>query len=387
MIKTITGRSLNEVHRIVRNNYKHAILMESSPADGEAPARVTIKLDEEAVPDDGDQKRFSQYGYEEMKRTGSQEQGVNKRTRGIFPRDNTNRTAQQVEQMKELIGELTRRVAGLESRFSDTIIGASFEWSSHPLYHHLLQQGLKTSTTTKLFQRLSQEGFDPAETTEKMHWTLGRELRALLSEAATAKEIPSTLAAIGPSGSGKTLLLLKLAIHENFLGRRDVAVLSLEPENYQEAIYQSPAMLYQRFGLTVETATNKEETREALDRLSNADHLLIDTPPLPSKPRQTRRYVRQLEAMLAPVMPLHTHLVLSANQTYDSFSQASLAGTKLTPDALALTFLDQTKKWGRVLEWIQKIDLPVQVVSKGAEVPEGLRAFQPSWLVEQIIEQ
>ena len=58
----------------------------------------------------------------------------------------------------------------------------------------------------------------------------------------------------------------------------------------------------------------------------------------------------------------------------------------LRPTAAAVTHLDEVHDWGQVAEWLIHVDLPVQIVSEGPEVPDGARAFSLRWFVEDVMD-
>ncbi len=279
---------------------------------------------------------------------------------------------------------LHTRLENMERRFGGIIVGASHRWLTHPLYARLLEKGLRPSTITKLFDRLVERGFEPQENNEELHWAMAQELRRMLSTTAP-KRTNANYLFIGPSGAGKTSLLLKLARHESFFGRRLPTVISIAPED--EAIpYLSPVPLYRQYGLPVQHVTNEDEMRQALDRVQQFDQVLIDTPPFPVAPDAARRALRRIRRIVDPLMPLQVHLTLNVTRTLDDFDADFLKRMPLRPDAVALTHLDESAKWGRIAEWLLALDKPVHFVSTGQRVPDGVEAFTPSWFVEEMMD-
>jgi flagellar biosynthesis GTPase FlhF len=95
--------------------------------------------------------------------------------------------------------------------------------------------------------------------------------------------------------------------------------------------------------------------------------------------------LRRLQRIVSPLMPLQVHLTLNATRTLDDLDEEFLKRMPLTPDAVALTHLDEVTKWGRIAEWLLILDKPVHFVSTGRRVPEGVEAFTPSWFVEEMM--
>jgi hypothetical protein len=51
-----------------------------------------------------------------------------------------------------------------------------------------------------------------------------------------------------------------------------------------------------------------------------------------------------------------------------------------------MTHLDEVSTWGRLVEWLIALDLPLQFVSGGPDVPEGARVFSLEWFVEDVMD-
>ena len=292
-----------------------------------------------------------------------------------------------------LDARLTRlhdRIAALEAGLgaSGTVLGAAKQWLAHPLYGDLLTRGLRPETADRLFHAVVERGFRSddrsAETLGEIRWAIAQELRGLLHRPTSPHDATGTLVLVGPSGAGKTSLLLKLALHPSFYGRRRTAALVLVPEDADVHPHQSPAELYRRHGLPVMVASTPAEVRQALARTADFDQLLIDTPPLHPRSGEARKMMEWLQGLLAEVGAFDVHLVLDATRALEGFGTEYLRSLPLRPTAASLTRLDETDGWGRVAEWMLALDLPVQFVSTSPRVPDGLRKFTPGWFVEQV---
>jgi flagellar biosynthesis protein FlhF len=279
---------------------------------------------------------------------------------------------------------LHARLENMERRFGGIIVGASHRWLTHPLYAQLLEKGLRPSTITKLFDRLVERGFEPQENDEELRWAMAQELRRMLS-ATAPKRANANYLFIGPSGAGKTALLLKLARHESFFGRRLPTVISIAPDD-ETLPYLSPVPLYREYGLPVQNVATQKEMLQALNRVQQFDQVLIDTPPLSLHPDEARPMLQRIQRIVEPLMPLQVHLTLNVTRTLDDFDQQLLQRLPMDPDAVALTHLDEVSKWGRIAEWLLMLKKPVHFVSAGRQVPDGVEAFTPSWFVEEMMQ-
>lgn len=289
--------------------------------------------------------------------------------------------------LDERLQQLHHRLDGLE-RAGGTMLHTVQRWAAHPLFAELLAQGFRPETVGDLFQQAAADGYRPGGEREgELRWAVARALRTRLDHTTPTRSATGSLVVLGPSGAGKTSLLLKLATHQSFFGRHQTAVLVLAPEDAEGLPYHDPTDLYRRFGLPVQTARTAEEVRQALDRTASFDQLLIDTPPMPVRPRDAQRMVTRVQQLLHALVPLDVHLVLDATRALEGFDAAYLQGLPLRPTAASLTRLDEAFGWGRVAEWLLALDLPIRFASTGPHVPDGLRPFAPGWFVDELVQR
>lgn len=278
---------------------------------------------------------------------------------------------------------LNSRLDAMERRFGGAVIGSTQRWMANPLFNELVDLGLRPSTLTTLFDRLVDRGFEPDADTEAIRWAVAQEMRQML-DLNVPKLSRGSVLVMGPSGAGKTSMLLKLATHDSFFARRRTTVISIMPAN-DDLPYLNPADLYRQFGIPVQNVRTQEEMDRALQRADAFDQVLIDTPSLPMVESAARPMLKRIKSLVAPLMPLRTHLVLSVTRNLDAFDTRYIRHLPLRPDAIALTHLDETDRWGRVAEWLMTLGKPVQFVSTGRRVPAGVEAFSPSGYIEDLL--
>ncbi len=441
-VKTLTGPSIHaaliEARRILGDD---VVLLESIPAEGDSPARITVMVDvpapvqikQEAPMNQAANAAMPAYGYASVAQPVGAHAGVaqgganystgranfsstgitgmgntgnpgdtsslmqpyvqgltpaNRRERNSLVAQETNSLPVKADQFQELLESQLQlihdRLDRLDRKFESAIIGAGIRWASHELYTRLLKQGMRPSTVTRFFEQLVSKGFEPDHEPQKIRWALAQVIRNSL-QMATPKRYTGTVMFIGPSGAGKTSLILKTASHPSFFGRHKSTVISILPEDKADIPYQNPAELYTRYGISVQTVRGVEEMNQALDRAENYDQVLIDTPPMPVHEAGARKMLLYLKRLTEPLMPVQIHMVLNATRALDEFDLSYIQRLPLRTDAIAITHLDETRSLGRIAEWIMQTKLPVQFASSSPKVPEGVGAFTPSWFVEEMM--
>ncbi len=419
-VKTLTAPSLSAALAEARRLYgDDVVLLESHPPAGNRPARVTIAAEpartvsadaasisrvidrvkqqpqpaygyaaagssvDLMVEDDADEADFS------VERPSSRG-----RARGrLFPSDGrplrsdepvaaqeVTRTIEQL--LEQRLGTLHDRLEGIERRFEGHPASAG-KWLRHPLFNRLLDRGLHPQTVTELFFNATTDSDFNDE--DALYWGLVRSMRDMLQASAPVRPVGPQVF-IGAGGSGKTSLILQLATDRSFYGRRRCGVIILNPSIDDDRLQRDDTETYRRAGLPVQNVTKPEDMPRALERLRGFDHVLIDTPALPFRPRPMRDMLAQLRPFAPHLVPAQTQFVLDATRALDDLDPELLRRMPVSPDVIALTHMDETSRPGRIFEWIRQASLPVNLVGSAATLSDGLSTFSPSAFAEHMLE-
>lgn len=438
-VKTLTDSSIQAALAKARDQLgEDVVLVESTPATDDAPARIAVMVDapagagstagrrsvpkpsvEEAPPQNaaadqatevaggapdgygaastadlpsgnGSTDRIPEGFPEEPLRPGdgTPEDAADTGRGAVFPAssresaDAAEHTASREEMVEARLDLLENRLGGLGAGGGLS----ARRWVAHPLFATLLDEGMRPKTVKTLFEDLSERGLDPDRSgSEELRWALAQVICHRI-QVAVPDRSGAPLALIGPSGAGKTSLLLKLAAHDRVLAGRPPTILHLLPDERPNTAYQNPTALYRRFGLPVQSVRSEDDMATALGRIDHFGQVLIDTPPLPLPLADARARLRRFDRLLRPLRSLDVHFVLNATHALDSIDPEVLPQLPLAPRATALTHLDEARRWGRVAEWLVHIDLPIQFVSTGPSVPEGAQVFSLKWFVEDVMD-
>lgn len=292
---------------------------------------------------------------------------------------------QYIQQLEAQFTLVHERLAAMEQRFNNAMVGASLQWTTHPIFVELVRKGVQPGTVTKLFNGLVEHGFQLDADEESLRWALAQQMRRMLDMTAP-RQVNGTQVFIGPSGAGKTSLLLKLATHSGFFARRNTTVIAILPEDDDTALLHDPMDLFKRFGLPFQAVRTPEEMAQALHRVQHFDQILIDTPAIPVREAPARRELLRLKRILDPIVPMQVHLVLNATRVLEGMDASYIQRLPVRPDTLALTHLDETEQLGRLAEWMMRLKLPVLFTSTGRRVPDDAFAFTTSRFVEELLD-
>jgi flagellar biosynthesis GTPase FlhF len=281
------------------------------------------------------------------------------------------------------ISAIQRRLEQLESMLSETLISASLDYASHAAFQQLLQTGIRATTISMWFKKIMDTGLDPFDDREPFMYELAKMIRKSISMDYMQPAQPN-LVFVGPSGSGKTTLIMKLASNAAFFGGKKVALVSVIPRN--STVKYSILELYAKdAGLPYFTVNDGIDVSKLMAKLVEFDHVLFDTPSISLEKKTAFREYWKIRQILASVMPVEVHFVVNATMENYYFREAYATNHPLQPDYVAITHLDETNRWGHLIPFLKTLGVGVRYISQGAEIPDSIQAFSPTWFAEQVL--
>lgn len=280
---------------------------------------------------------------------------------------------------------LHKRFDRMEKRMSEALITANIRYVSHPAFQQLLNTGMEPTTVTAWFEQVLNKGIDPYEQSRSFMFELADIVRSALS-VALPEPTGKNLLFVGPSGSGKTSLIMKLASHPDFMLDKSVALVSIEPRNNFKQ-YSSLQLFANDIELPFYKVRDGVEMTGLLTDLQDFDHVLFDSPSISLHQQAAFRDFWKIRQILSSANPLEIHYTINATLERYYFRESYAANHPLQPDYIAITHLDETNKWGRLIPFINAMGANVRYVSQGADVPDNIHAFKPEWFAEKILSE
>jgi flagellar biosynthesis protein FlhF len=134
--------------------------------------------------------------------------------------------------------------------------------------------------------------------------------------------------------------------------------------------------------LPMEVVATPREMREAVQRMSHLDLVLMDT--AGRSPRDEVR-IQELKSMLAEAEPDEVHLVLSTTAGAKSLIATAEQFADVGATAMLLTKLDEAHSLGHLVALIQKCELPISYVTDGQDVPDDIQVAERRGLAEKLL--
>jgi len=190
-------------------------------------------------------------------------------------------------------------------------------------------------------------------------------------------------ALIGPTGVGKTTTTAKLAAR--CAVRHGSASLSLLTTDSYRVGAQDQLRIYAKIlGVNVQTVSDGQDLRQALDSLSGKHMVLIDTIGMSQRDERVAE-----QAMLLAQPEVKRLLLLNATAQAETLEEVVHAYGGARTDVeqrlagCVITKQDETARPGNVLDVIIRHHLMLHYVSHGQRVPEDLQAPNAGYLVHR----
>ncbi len=188
------------------------------------------------------------------------------------------------------------------------------------------------------------------------------------------------VALVGPTGVGKTTTIAKLAANFHLRERRRVGLITVD--TYRIAAVEQLRTYADIIDLPMEVVSTPREMREAVERLSDLDLILMDT--AGRSPRDEVK-IQELRCMLSEAQADEVHLVLSCVSSLENMKKTAerFAGVGVT--SLTLTKLDEATGLGHVIPVLRSCAFPLSYVTNGQNVPDDIEPADARRLTRAVL--
>ncbi|MGB0345866.1 MAG: hypothetical protein ACPGGA_00200 [Balneolaceae bacterium] len=305
------------------------------------------------------------------------------------PKENFNEARMAVQspiENQKAIKALHKRFDKLEALLDSSLISANLDYACHPVFQQLVQTGINTSKVSGWFSDIIKNGIDPFEHNELFMAKLAGILRDSLGKAPT-KDASQFMLFAGPSGSGKTSLIMKLCLHPDFMLNKNVAVVTVHPQQNPGNMYYSILESFCRNeNISHYTVKKGLDVGENIEEWKEFDHVLIDTPSLSIEQEDSFREYWKIRQLLTPLTPLEVHFVVDAARSKFYFANTTAKNHPMQPDYISITHLDEVSQWGPIIPFMKEMDCAARYISNGSDLPTSLSEFNPQWFAQKVLE-
>lgn len=188
------------------------------------------------------------------------------------------------------------------------------------------------------------------------------------------------VALVGPTGVGKTTTIAKLAANYHLKQRRRVGLITVD--TYRIAAVDQLRTYADIMDVPMEVVSTPRDLRDALQRLSGVDLILMDT--AGRSPRDEVK-IQELKSVLAEAQADEVHLVLSAVSSLALLKKAAERFADVGVTSILFTKLDEATGLGNLLPLTRSCRLPLSYVTNGQNVPDDIAAADPRQLARIVL--
>lgn len=191
---------------------------------------------------------------------------------------------------------------------------------------------------------------------------------------------------VGPTGVGKTTTIAKLAARYAFKLDENYKVGVITLDSYRIGAAEQLNAYTKIMRLPFESADNIEELKVALQRLEDCSYILIDT--AGSSPFDTEK-IEKIKSYIDSINNYNVEkvLTLSANLKLSDLEESYKEFNILDIDQLIFTKLDETKSFGNLISFANKIQRPISYFSVGQDVPDDILVADQKFITECFMNQ
>lgn len=277
--------------------------------------------------------------------------------------DPTEEFAEKLNAIQEMLESLDRRT---RSQRSTDVPPELFQ-----IYTDLIDAEVDESIAHQLITSLKEHATpEQLKDTQASKALLAALIESQVACAAPIRPVPGqrkVVALIGPTGVGKTTTIAKLAA--NFRLRDNIKMGLITVDTYRIAAVDQLKTYAEIIDLPMKVVSTPREMQQALDELMGLDLILIDTA---GRSPSDDLKIQELESLFREVSIDEIALVMSMTSSVRSLEAIAERFKVAHPTSMILTKLDEAPVMGSLLTLSQKVQLPIQYLTTGQDVPDDI---------------
>lgn len=190
----------------------------------------------------------------------------------------------------------------------------------------------------------------------------------------------SVIALVGPTGVGKTTTLAKLAARYALQEGKKVAMITCD--TFRIGGVEQIRVYARILNIPLEVVASPAEMRQAVEKHSDADVILIDTI---GRSQRNAQQLDELKELLAPAQPTDIYLVVAASASSAVQTDVTNRFLVLSPSKLVISKVDESETLGCIVNLPATTGLPISCITDGQNVPDDLKMSECHMLAELVL--
>src|SRR5690625_4092089 len=287
----------------------------------------------------------------------------------------TNSNSEVLNEIKHM-----KKILELQAKQSDDIYLPEYQLA----YQNLLEQEVVEELAKELIDSVKNkhEENGQAVTRESIFETLQKEMNRRLNDISFQGITydQQIIQFAGPTGVGKTTTLAKIAANCMLVDQKKVAFITTD--TYRIAAIEQLKTYARILDVPVEVAYTIEDYRQAVEKFSKYDIILVDTA---GRNFRDEKYIKELEKSVSP--DTKTFLVLSLTAKPNDIMDIYQQFEHLPINEIIFTKLDETLQYGSMINIALKNHVGIAYLTNGQDVPDDLIKPNPNVLSLYIINE
>jgi len=188
------------------------------------------------------------------------------------------------------------------------------------------------------------------------------------------------LAMIGPTGVGKTTTIAKLAAIASVLKEKSVALITID--TFRVGAVDQLKTYGDLMSLPLEVAHTPRELKNLLARHGDKDLVLIDTA---GRSPYNKPQIAGMKGFLDACPEVKICLVLSVTTSHRDIKEIIARFDKFTIDKLIFTKMDETRRYGNIINVANEFKKELAYITTGQNVPDDIEIPVPASLAQLIL--
>lgn len=194
---------------------------------------------------------------------------------------------------------------------------------------------------------------------------------------------PNVIFFVGPTGVGKTTTIAKIASRYKVDYDRKVAFITAD--TYRIAATEQLRVYANILDAPMSIVYSVDEINEAIEKYMDYDLIFVDTAGFSHKNEKQREDIKQLLQGVNEEYSKEVYLVLSATTKYYDLLDIVDIYHEISDYKLIFTKLDETSRYGNMLNVKLYANADLSYVTTGQNVPDDLEVFDTQKIVKQLL--
>ena len=194
---------------------------------------------------------------------------------------------------------------------------------------------------------------------------------------------PKVVFFIGPTGVGKTTTIAKIASKLKVEGGKKIALLTAD--TYRIAAEEQLRTYANILDTPLTIIYEPEELAQAIQKVKEADAVLVDTAGFSHKSVQQKEDTKNLIQALPESYQKEVYLVLSATTKYRDLIEIADSYKEIANYKMIFTKLDETSAYGNLYNMRMYTQADMSYITNGQNVPDDIDVFDTQAVVKKLL--